>query len=340
MTLTLGEARRLATELLAAVGLAHDRARITAEAVTLADIWGIGSHGLLRLPYYLDRTAAGGYPSDADLRPVVDTGPLVVLDGGGGLGHWQLHAAANTACARATEGGVALVAVGNSGHCGALSVYLLPLVEAGLAGLVLSDGPAVMPAWGGRQPLLSTSPLAAGFPTRDHPVLVDMALAAVARGKVAAKAKAGEPLPAGWAFDQTGAPTTDPAVALRGMLAPLGGPKGFALSLVVELLTGGLVGPALSADVTDIFDSSRNAEPQRIAHVILAIDPARTDAGGDPTAALARIDSLTRRITASGGRIPGSTRTLRVELADDVSLTVDPAVEADIRARAAATGIR
>lgn len=339
MTLSLGEARSLATRLLIDVGLPADQARTTAEAVTLADVWGIGSHGLLRLPYYLDRIRAGGYPAAAQLRTVVDTGPMVVLTGGGGLGHWQLLAAAETARDRARQHGVALIAVGNSGHCGALSVYLLPLVEAGLAGLVLSDGPPVMPAWGGTKPLLSTSPLAAGFPSSDRPVLVDLALAAVARGKLAAKAASGEPLPEGWALDADGRPTTDPAVALRGMLAPLGGAKGFALALVVELLTGGLVGPALSADVTDIFDPDRNADPQRIAHVVLAIDPSRTDVGGDPNAARRRIDDLARRLVASGGRVPGSARTLRGELADDLPLPVAASVEADLRARARAVGI-
>lgn len=338
MSLTLGEARRLATTLLVGVGMPADRARVTAEAVTLADAWGIGSHGLLRLPYYLDRTRAGGYPATAELRTVVDTGPLVVFGGGGGLGHWQLLAAAETACDRARRHGVALIAVGDSGHCGALSVYLLPLVEAGLAGLVLSDGPPVMPAWSGTRPLLSTSPLAAGFPGTDRPVLVDLALAAVARGKLAAKAAVGEPLPEGWALDADGRPTTDPAAALRGMLAPLGGAKGFALALVVELLTGGLVGPALSADVTDIFDSDRNAEPQRIAHLIVAIDPSRTDTDGDPGAARRRVDDLTRRITASGGRVPGSARTLRGEIDENLTLAVAPAVEADLRARAAGGG--
>jgi (2R)-3-sulfolactate dehydrogenase (NADP+) len=339
MTLTLGEARTLATGLLVDVGLRTDRARATAEAVTLADVWGIGSHGLLRLPYYLDRTRAGGYPAAAELRTVVDTGSLVVLAGGGGLGHWQLLAAAELARDRARQSGVAMVAVGDSGHCGALSVYLLPLVEAGLAGLVLSHGPPVMPAWGGTRPLLSTSPLAAGFPGTDQPVLVDLAMAAVARGKLAAKAAAGEPLPEGWALDADGRPTTDPAAALRGMLAPLGGAKGFALALVVELLTGVLVGPALSADVTDIFDPDRNADPQQIAHLVLAIDPGRTDAGGDPGGARRRVDDLARRLTASGGRLPGSARTLRSDLNDDLPLRVAPTVEADLRARADAAGI-
>jgi (2R)-3-sulfolactate dehydrogenase (NADP+) len=197
-----------------------------------------------------------------------------------------------------------------------------------------------MPAWGGASPLLSTSPLAAGFPTDDHPVIVDMALAAIARGKVAALAKAGERLPEGWAFDSEGRPTTDASAALNGMLAPLGGAKGFALALVVELLTGGLVGPALSEDVTDIFDPSRNAEPQGIAHVIMAVDPSRTDASGDPAGARRRISTLAARISATGGRVPGAARALRGQLVDELPLAVDPSVEADLRARAESLQLR
>jgi (2R)-3-sulfolactate dehydrogenase (NADP+) len=336
MSLTWGTARHAAIRLLESGGMPAEHAEVTADAIVRADLWGIGSHGLMRIPYYLDRLAAGGYAADATLRTVVDTGPLLVMDGSGGLGHWQLHEAAIRAGNRAREHGVAFAAVGNSGHCGALSVYLLPLLEAGAAGLVLSDGPPVMPAWGGATPLLSTSPLAAGFPGADRPVLVDMALSAVARGKVAAKAKAGEDLPEGWAYDADGRPTTDPHAALRGMLAPLGGPKGFALALVVEMLTGGLVGPALSADVADIFDAGRNADPQGIAHVVLAVDPARTDAAGDPAAARRRMADLAARLTASGGRVPGSARILGGDVDDDLPLRVDAAVEADLRARLAA----
>jgi (2R)-3-sulfolactate dehydrogenase (NADP+) len=333
MSLTLAEARTIAADLLIAAGLPAQPAHTTADAVTLADAWGIGSHGLMRLPYYLDRIRAGGYPANAELTPVTDTGPLLVFDGGGGLGHWQVHHAAEVARERAQEFGLALVAVGNSGHCGALSAYLLPLVEAGVAGLVFSNGPAVMPAWGGGKPLLSTSPLAAGFPGPGGPVLVDMALATVARGKLLAKAKAGAQLPEGWALDGHGHPTTDPTEALAGMLAPLGGAKGFALALVVELLTGALVGPALSGDVPDMFDADRDGDPQRIAHTVLAIDPRRTDAGTDPAAATRRVGDLVERISLSGGRVPGSARMLGSELRDDAILPVEPSVEAELRSR-------
>src|SRR5690606_23493529 len=111
--------------------------------------------------------------------------------------------------------------VADSGHCGALGVYALDIARKGQIGLVFSNGPAALPPWGGTKALLSTSPIAAGIPLSPRPAVVDLALSAVARGKVGAKARAGEPIPEGWALDREGRPTTDPREALTGMLAPL-----------------------------------------------------------------------------------------------------------------------
>ncbi|MFD4974410.1 Ldh family oxidoreductase [Streptomyces sp. NPDC058424] len=338
MSLGVGTAQALAAGLLEAAGLARERAERTAEAIVLADVWGVGSHGLLRLPYYLQRMVAGGYPPDAELVPVSDTGPVVAYDGGGGLGHWQLHLAAKIAAERCRQFGVAAVSVGNSGHCGALGAYVLPPLRDGLVSLVFSQGPAVMPAWGGSEPLLSTSPLAAGIPTRPRPVIVDLATSAVARGKIAAAAQRGEQLPQGWALDADGRPTTDPQKALHGLLAPLGGAKGFVLALLVESLTGGLVGPLLSADVPDMFRPEEAAQPQRVAHLVLALDPAVLDAsGGD--GAQERLDDLARRVVASGGRTPGTGRLFPEEVDQEARLDLPAALEEELRSWARKYGI-
>jgi (2R)-3-sulfolactate dehydrogenase (NADP+) len=135
-----------------------------------------------------------------------------------------------------------------------------------------------------------------------------MALSTVARGKIAAYAREGRPLPDGWALDAGGAPTNDPQAALSGLLAPLGGAKGFALAFMVEALTAGLVGPLLSADVPDFFSVEDQARPQRIAHLLVVLDPAKTDAGGDPEAASRRLLDLAQRTQMMGGRVPGSRR--------------------------------
>nr|WP_187361093.1 Ldh family oxidoreductase [Phytoactinopolyspora mesophila] len=320
--MTIGTARRLATDLLQGAGFGPEEAGATAEGIVLADCWGIGSHGLMRLPYYLHRAVTGGYPPTAALRTVSDTGPAIALDGGGGLGHWQVRRAAELAATRCARFGLAAVSVGNSGHCGALGAYTLPLLEAGYVSMIFSTGPAVMPPWGGSQPLLSTSPLAAGIPSRPRPMIVDLASSAVARGKIAAHAARDEPLPAGWALDAAGRPTTDARAALHGMLAPLGGAKGYALAMLVETMSAGLAGPRLAGDVTDMFDPEDAAEPQRIGHLVVAFDPARFDVEGG-AGAQSRLDELAARATVAGGRIPGGRRVMPAEIDDDAVLAVD-----------------
>src|SRR6266700_4225797 len=173
--LTVAGGRALARDLLAAAGVGEAAALRTAQALVLADVWGAGPHGLLRLPFYLQRLMAGGCNAAARLEIVTDTGPLVTYDGQDGLGHWQAWRAAEVARDRCASAGASVVAVGRSSHCGALGVYTLPLIEAGLAGLVFSNGPAVMPPWGGREPVVSTSPIAAGVPCRPRPAIVDLA---------------------------------------------------------------------------------------------------------------------------------------------------------------------
>lgn len=330
MTWTVATSRELATDLLARAGLHQANAELSADLIVLADTWGVTSHGLMRLPYYLERIAAGGYPPDAELATVTDTGPALALDGGGGLGHWQLWRAAEMGTARCRQFGVSAVSVGNSGHCGALGSYVLPALDAGQVALVSSNGPAVMPPWGGDEPLLSTSPLACGVPSKPRPAIVDLASSAVARGKIAAHASRGQPLGEGWAFDADGRSTTDPHEALLGMLAPLGGAKGFALAFLVEALTGGLSGPNLSPRVTDMFDSDDSAARQGIGHLVVTVDPQRLDVGGGSDVQ-GRLDELARRAAEHGGRLPGAGRLLPGEVDDGQELMLDQQVRDQLR---------
>lgn len=329
MKVDVAAARELSTRLLIGVGLRQDRAAAVARALVLAEVWGLASHGLLRLPVYLDRIVAGGHPSDAELRVVTDTGALLVLDGGGGLGHWQLGEAVARGVDLAREHGVALVAVGDSGHCGALGIYSADAAAEGMASLVFSTGPAVLPPWGGDRRLLSTSPLAAGFPGTSGPMVVDLAMSAVARGKIAAYAARGEQLPDGWALDAAGEPTTDPAVALTGMLSPLGGAKGFALAFMVEAMTAGLVGPSSAQQVADLFDPGAIGRRQGIAHLAIVIDPERTDGAGNPAGAAERLAELARATQEAGGRVPGARRLAAADVTDDLVIDIlDPVWDA------------
>lgn len=339
MNTTVAEFRPVVSSLLHACGLPADRAERTAEILLLAEVWGTGSHGLLRLPHYLRRLRSGGYRPDAELVTVTDTGPLVSLDGQGGLGHWQLWQAAELGTSRAMEHGISIVAVGNSGHCGALGTYTLPGLACDVTALVFSNGPAVMPAWRGNQPVVSTSPLAAGLPVPDGGAIIDMATSAVARGRIAALASQGREVPAGWALAADGTPTTDPDAALHGMLAPMGGAKGFALAFLVEALTGGLVGPALSTDVADMFAPNDDETPQRIAHVIISIDSTRLDAAGQADAHRSRLAQLRASIEDSGGRVPGAARATVTTLDGSESIIINDALAEQLREFAEQLGV-
>ena len=316
--LTVGTAIDKATELLIAAGMDSAKAATSAHAIVASDRWGIGSHGLMRLPFYLDRLKAGGINPKAELKKVTDMPGLVIFDGEDGLGHWQIQHAAQLAAERAKVQGIAAVGIGRSSHCGALGIYVWPMIDAGLVGIAFSTGPAVMPPTGGNQPLLSTSPLAAGIPT-NPPTVVDLATSAVARGKIQAKAQAGAELEPGWAFTKDGAPTTDAKEALAGMLAPLGGAKGYALAVLVESLTGVLIGPTLSKNIPDMFNHDFDNAPQEIAHFVIAIDAAKLSVDGENT----RLEDFAGEVSSAGGRLPGANRVNpgKLNLADEITIT-------------------
>ncbi|MBU6242585.1 MAG: Ldh family oxidoreductase [Acidobacteria bacterium] len=316
--LTVGTAIVQAQTLLEASGVSKNHAEITARAIVTSDRWGIGSHGLMRLPYYLARLQAGGINPKADLRTVTDLPSLVVFDGDDGLGHWQLQYASEVASERALINGIGAAGIGRSNHCGALGIYVWPMINRGMVGIAFSTGPAVMPPWGGNKALLSTSPVAAGIPTNPA-TIVDLATSAVARGKIQAKAQTGAELEPGWAFTKDGAPTIDAKEALAGMLAPLGGAKGYALAVLVESLTGMLIGPTLAKNIPDMFSPSQDALPQQISHFVIAIDAKKLAVDGENN----RSREFEREIVNAGGRLPGSNRVNPEKLnpTDQISIT-------------------
>ena len=312
----------LATSLLLASGVEQKRAAITARSIVISDLWGNASHGLMRLSYYLKRLSAGGINAKAELIERSSRPAVVILDGENGLGHWQLWEAAERGVRLSKTQGISLVSIANSNHCGALGVYLYPALDAKAISLIFSNGPAVMPAIGGNTPLLSTSPIAAGIPS-DHPMIVDLATSAVARGKIAAKAKEGGTIPEGWAVDREGNAITDAKEALSGMLAPLGGAKGFALGLVVESMVAGLTSGALSTEIPDMFNEKDDSKGQNISHTVITIDldAISGDTGRD------RLNKLSSSITASGGRTPGRSRLHPLEITDEGVNLQGPVIE-------------
>jgi (2R)-3-sulfolactate dehydrogenase (NADP+) len=304
MNLSALDAIDYATELLVASGVEPINSRISARAIVVSDLWKNGGHGLMRLPFYLQRIAEGGINPAAKLISISQAPSVATFDGEAGLGHWQLWNGALHGAEMASTNGISLVTIRNSNHCGALGIYVYPALDRNLLSIIVSTGPAVMPAFGGRTPILSTSPIAAGIPAAPIPIVIDMATSAVARGKIAAAAKKGESIPQGWAFDQEGNPTTDAQIALMGMLAPLGGAKGFAMALLVESLSAGLAGGDTAVDVPDMFKPEDDSKPQAISHSVITIDPAKV-AGEESFAGFSKI---AQNVLASGGRIPGAGR--------------------------------
>ena len=292
-----------ATAMLVAAGVPEKNAGLTARAIVTSDVWGNPSHGLMRLPFYLQRITMGGVNAGANLNIISERGAITSIDGEDGLGHWQVWEAAQLGVSKAKEFGISLVSVKNSSHCGALGVYLYPALDAGQISMIFTNGPAVMPAVGGNAPLLSTSPIASGIPS-NPPMIIDLSTSAVARGKIANAAKAGGSIPEGWAVNAKGEPITDAKEALMGMLAPLGGAKGFALGLMVESLSAGLSGGALSREVPDMFNPDDDTKPQSISHTVITIDP--NDLGD--SASYDDFNKLASSITQTGGRVPGSKR--------------------------------
>ena len=333
-TLKVGSAIATATSLLEAADVSKQEAATTARCIVASDRWGIGSHGLMRLPFYLSRLQAGGINPKAELKTVTDLPSLVVFDGDDGLGHWQLQRASEIATERAMVNGIAAVGVGRSNHCGALGIYVWPMINRGLVGIAFSTGPAVMPPWGGNQPLLSTSPIAAGIPT-NPPTVVDLATSAVARGKIQAKAQAGAELEPGWAFTKDGAPTTDAKEALAGMLAPLGGVKGYAIAVLVESLTGMLIGPTLAKNIPDMFAASQDAMPQQISHFVIAIDASKLSVDGSNN----RTNEFTQEVKAAGGRLPGANRVNPEKLNDGDEITITDQVTEQLSSWSVKLGI-
>jgi (2R)-3-sulfolactate dehydrogenase (NADP+) len=226
---------------------------------------------------------------------------------------------------------VAFAGVTNSHHAGVIVDHLRAVAEAGMVGIALANSPAAMPAAGGKHPIFGTNPVAAVFPRREgDPLMIDLSLSEVARGKVMVAAKKGEPIPLGWALDASGAPTTDAKAALEGSMLPIGAAtssKGAMLALIVELLVTAVIGAQFGFEASSFFVDAGNAP--RIGQVFIVIDPAAL-AGRDSY--LDRIDVLVAEMLQDEGvRLPGARREALRRQAEAEGIEVSDAVLASLR---------
>ena len=312
-------------------GATESMARATARALAAAEMEGLPSHGASRIPQYCGHVRNGRANGSAVPAVVRDSRAACLVDARGGLAFEACALAVREAIRRAREFGVSFASVANSNHFGVAAYHLEPVAEAGLVGLAFGNSPAAMPAWGGRRALFGTNPVAAVFPRRAGPPLViDVSLSAVARGKIMVAARDGKPIPEGWAVDGEGRPTTDAKAALEGSMLPAGGAKGAMLALTVELLACALSGAAFGFESDSFF--SEEGKPTRIGQAFLAIDPAAL-AGREVF--LERVETLVAAMLEDPGvRLPGARRVAQREKARAAGIAVPADLLARIRALA------
>jgi LDH2 family malate/lactate/ureidoglycolate dehydrogenase len=281
--------------LLAAEGVPEDDAAVVAACLVRADLRAVDTHGLLRLPIYLERLRRGLVNARPALSPHRVTPVAAALDGHDGLGFVVATRAMAEAIAISREFGIGVVAVRRSTHFGMAACYVLQAAEAGLVSLVFTNASPALAPWGGREPLLGTSPLAAGTPAGRHrPVVLDMSVTVAARGKLRRAARRGESIPPGYAIDADGRPTTDPDAALQGVLLPVGGPKGSGLAVIMDIFAGVLTGAAYAGEVGNQYEDFDRS--QNVGHFFMAMNPALFV----PEAVYqSRMDTLVERIKAS-----------------------------------------
>ena len=314
-----------------------------AQCLVDADLRGVSSHGVGRVPIYLDRLRKGLVNPRPDLAVERAATVAARVDGDNGLGFVVGTRAMQVAIDIAAEHGVGFVGAWHSNHFGMAASYLLQAVDAGLCAFVFTNASPAMPIWGGRTPFLGTSPFAFAAPAGpDRPaVVLDMAMSVVARGKVRRAMQRGEPIPLGWALDKDGRETTDAKAGYEGVVLPFGGVKGSGLSLMMEILAGVITGAAFGGEVRNqyfAFDA-----PQNVGHCFIAIRP---DLFMPNDAYIARMAELSRRAKATEKAegvdeilLPGEPEARRAASNRKSGLLLDGQELEQLRAEARALGV-
>ncbi|MEJ8546301.1 Ldh family oxidoreductase [Brevibacillus borstelensis] len=256
---------KFATAVFVRAGVSTREAETVARSLVHADLRGVHSHGLARMPVYVERILAGLI--DVKEAPVVlnKAGATAIVDGKNCLGAVVGEAALQTAMEIAGKNGTGMVGVRCSNHFGACSYYAEQAIQKGMILFVMSNAPQTMAPTGGLRPFFGSNPIAAGIPTGSAPpFLLDMATTVAARGKIALAAKRGEAIPRGWAIDEQGEDTTEPERALRGALLPIGGAKGYGIAMFVDILCGLLTGAGYGPSVHSLYDNDQH--PQNVGH--------------------------------------------------------------------------
>jgi (2R)-3-sulfolactate dehydrogenase (NADP+) len=324
-----GELLRLAQNALEKASANPVMAEAAAKHLVRAEEHGLPTHGMSRVPIYCSFLRNGRADGAARPKLLSDRSAVCLIDNCDGLPYESAAWAIDEVIQRARRNGIGFAGITNSGHVGVLGIHLLPVAQAGMVGVAFTNSPAAIPAWGGKKPIFGTDPVAFAFPRKSgDPLVIDLALTTVVRGKIMLAMQKGEKIPEGWALDRNGKPTTDPKEALdHGSLFAIGGAKGAMLALAFELICAALTGSAIGTEA-DSFFSDQGNKP-RIGHAFLAIDPGAL-AGQERY--FERVETvITTMLADEGVRLPGSRRFASerklhaegIEVADDLLAKIE-----------------
>lgn len=304
--------------MLVAANTSAQNARIVADALVAADADGLSSHGVARVPFYADQSASGKVDGHALPELGVVAPACVRVDARDGFAFPAIRMGLDRAMELVADTGIAAVAISNSHHAGAGGYHVEHVARQGYVALGFSNTPSGMAPWGGSKGTFGTNPIAFACPRRDNPPLViDLSLSKVPRGKVMLAEKSGEAIPPGWAFDEHGRPTTDSKAALAGTMVPIGDAKGAALALMVEILAAGLTGSHFAFQASSFFTAE--GPPPRIGQFFILLNPTVCAGAGFASS----IEELVQEILSQRGtRLPGDRRLAQREksLRDGVAL--------------------
>lgn len=314
--ISIDDAQALLHAALAGSGVSDDVCASVAAALVAAEAEGQAGHGFSRLGDYAAQARSGKINTCASITTASRGPASLLIDADQGFAYPALDTALAAGLPVAKALGIVILAIANSHHCGALSVQVEKIANAGMIGLMVANAPKAIAPWGAKDPFFGTNPIAFATPQANGPPLViDLSLSKVARGKVMNAHKMGQPIPLGWALDAKGNPTTDAKAALGGTMLPAGDAKGTALALMVEILAAAFTGSAFSHQVGSFFTADGPAP--RVGQTLIAIRP------DEDSGFLARISALIASIeNMEGARLPGTRRREALHLAEKDGLMV------------------
>lgn len=331
------ELKAFVTAVMEEGGLAKDKAALFADSLLYAQMRGIGSHGLTRLSTYYRRIKEGLVDAQAEPKIELDLPSLMVVDNQNGMGVPGAAAVMEECIRRAKVTGCCFAAVRGGNHFGCASYFAEQAAREGMLGIALANGPKAMAPVGGKEPVLGTNPMAVAIPAAGRdPFVLDMATSVVARGKVALAAKEGKPIPEGWAIDENGKPTTDPNAV--SCVLPFGGPKGYGIALMIEVLCSCLSGAKTGTTMGSFYDFS--GKKQDSGFFLGAVNVGVVDSFQEASARL--FGAVKDSPKAQGVEeifIPGEIEQRNYERAEKEGITLSAPILAELEALAQSCGI-